>query len=133
MDVERLVEASFDPSPESFNRVELGRVRGHEHRLDIHFIHQFESQMGPMRTVVVHDYINYFVSRYSSLFSDETEELPCCYLVSGLVQLIDEVALHAVTKTAEHSNAREACTGNRNRDIVAPGHVSRGGPRPGVH
>ena len=89
--------------------------------------------MGPMRTVVVHDYIYYFFARYSSLFSDETEELPCCYLVSGLVQLIDEVALHAVTKTAEHSNAREACTGNRNGDIVAPGHVSRGGPRPGVH
>ena len=89
--------------------------------------------MSPVCTVVVHDYINRFVSQHSSFSPNKSEELSCCYLVSGLVQLIDEVALHAVAKTAEHSNAREACAGNRNGDIVAPGHVSRGGPSPGVH
>ena len=86
-----------------------------------------------MRTVVVHDHVNSFIAWHSSLVLDLSQELPRCYLVSGLVQLIDEVALHAVTKTAKHSNAREARTGNRYGYVVAPGHVSRGGPSPGVH
>ena len=80
--------------------------------------------MSPVRTVVVHDYRDRFVLRHSSFSPNKSEELPCCYLVSGLVQLIDEVALHAVTKTAKHSNAREARTGNRYGYVVAPGHVS---------
>ena len=86
-----------------------------------------------MRTVVVHDHIDSFVLRHSSLVPDESEELPREYLVSGLVQLIDERARHAITKTAEYCNAREARTGNRNFHVMALRHVSRRGPSPGVH
>jgi hypothetical protein len=52
--VERIMEPFFYASPEGFNRVEFGRIRGHENRLDAQLLQKLFRKLGSVRPMIVH-------------------------------------------------------------------------------
>ena len=89
--------------------------------------------MGFMRPMIVHDYIDNFISRQGGIVPYRFEELACCYLICWTTELVNKVTVDTVADTAKNSYARESCTRNCNVYIVAFGHVRRFWSGPGVH
>jgi hypothetical protein len=55
--------------------------------------------------MVVHDYIDSFISRQSGFFPDLFEKQSHRYLGRGLVELVDKASRHAVSNAAKHGDA----------------------------
>ena len=58
-----------------------------------------------MSTMVVHDYIDSFISGQSGFFPDFFEKQTHRYLGRGLVELVDKSSRHAVSNSAKHGDA----------------------------